>query len=248
MAYRVIVVDDETKIRSGILYAFPWKQMGFEIVADFDSSLRALEYIGSNAVDVVLTDIKMPILNGVELAQKIRELGLQTEIIFISGFRDFEYAKSAIRLGARQYITKPLNRDEVIAAFLNLRTLLDSRAPPPVEQEESPLYYQRIMQVVKEHIDNHLATATLESAALAAALSSGYLSRLFKQKTGEGFSDYLLRRKMERAAVLLRDISLKTYEIAEAVGYDNPKNFSRSFKQFYGVSPREYRKEGLKPT
>lgn len=246
MAYKIIVVDDEIRIRSGIVSTFPWGALGYEIAADFESSLRALEYISTHTVDVVLTDIKMPIMDGIELAQKIKKLNEHVEIVFISGFREFSYAKSAIALGIREYITKPINREEVIALFKRLKLEMDKSGAASLPQQESaPLYYEKIISTVKEYVCSHLAEATLEGAALEAGLSGGYLSKLFKQRTGLNFSDYALNCRMERALTLLSDTVLKSYEIAELVGYDNPKNFSRSFKQYYGISPREYRENGL---
>ena len=92
---------------------------------------------------------------------------------------------------------------------------------------------------------DHLRTATLEEAAALAHLSSSYLSRLFKNQTGLSFSEYLLQRRMERSLILLNDSRNKIYEISDAIGYDNPKNFSRAFRSYYQMSPKEYREKGL---
>lgn len=243
--YKLVVVDDENRIRDGILYSFPWNQLGYEIVADFESSLLALEYIRSNPVDVVLTDIKMPILDGVELSEKLKQMNPQIEIIFISGYRDFEYAKSAISLGVREYITKPFRREEVIGVFRRMKAELDQRNQDTKQNEEQPLYYDKIILDVKAYIHGQLTEASLEGAANEAGLSAGYLSKLFKQKTGLSFTDYLISCKMEQAAKLLTSTRMKSYEISELVGYDNPKNFSRKFREYYGISPREYREKGL---
>ena len=91
-----------------------------------------------------------------------------------------------------------------------------------------------------------LRTATLEEAAFLTHLSSSYLSRLFRGQTGQSFSDYLLQKRMERACSMLTDARHKIYEISDAIGYDNPKNFSRAFRNYYHLSPREYREGGGK--
>jgi len=248
MLYNLVIIDDEIRIRHGIKQTFPWEEMGFQVVADFDSSLRALEYISTNAVDIVLTDIKMPIMDGIELAQKIKALNERVEIIFISGYRDFSYAKSAISIGIKDYITKPINREELMTLFERVKADLDRQNADALQmQDESNLpYYDKIIQEIKSYVANNLASVTLETAAMQVGFSSGYLSKLFKQKTDSNFSDYVLKVKMEKAILLLDDPLLKSYNIAALVGYDNPKNFSRSFKQYYGISPREYREKGLK--
>jgi len=186
-------------------------------------------------------------MDGIELAQRIISLDRQVEIVFISGFREFSYAKSAMALGIKEYITKPVNWDEFIVLFKKLKMELDKRdsTAANVPPDSNPLYYEKIIHIVKDYVNNHLAEATLEGAALEAGLSGGYLSKIFKQRAGMNFSDYTLKCRMERAVALLGHTSLKSYEVAERLGYDNPKNFSRSFKQYYGISPREYRNKGL---
>ena len=94
-------------------------------------------------------------------------------------------------------------------------------------------------------MDEHFQNANLEDASILVSLSPNYLSKIFKRKKGKNFSEYVLDVKMEKAAGLLRDITLKTYEVAAAVGYDNPKNFSRAFKQYCGKTPREFREQEL---
>ena len=99
---------------------------------------------------------------------------------------------------------------------------------------------------MKAYVMDHLRTATLEEAAFLTHLSSSYLSRLFRGQTGQSFSDYLLQKRMERACSMLTDARHKIYEISDAIGYDNPKNFSRAFRNYYHLSPREYREGGGK--
>ena len=94
---------------------------------------------------------------------------------------------------------------------------------------------------VKEYIKENYKEASLENAAVRVSLSPSYLSRIFKEKCGMGFSDYLTKTRMEKACELLGDIKYKSYDIAYYIGYDNPKNFSRAFKAYFGMTPKEYR-------
>ena len=245
LAYKLVIVDDENRIRKGMIYSFSWEQMGFQVIADFESSLQALEYIIQNPVDVLLTDIKIPIMDGLELVKKVKENFPLLECILISGYRDFEYAKSALSLGVREYIMKPFNREEVLAVFQKIRNELDHHNDNHESEKKPPLYYDKIVDTVKNYVEKNLPCATLDGAAIEAELSAGYLSKLFKHHAEMSFSDYLLACKMKRAKTLLADTRMKGYEISELVGYDNPKNFSRSFKQYYGISPREYREKGF---
>ena len=98
-----------------------------------------------------------------------------------------------------------------------------------------------MVTAVKEYITENYKEASLENAAVRVSLSPSYLSRIFKEKCGMGFSDYLTKTRMEKACELLGDIKYKSYDIAYYIGYDNPKNFSRAFKAYFGMTPKEYR-------
>lgn len=100
---------------------------------------------------------------------------------------------------------------------------------------------KRDISKVKEYIKENYKEASLEDAAVQVSLSPSYLSRIFKEKCGMGFSDYLTKTRMEKACELLGDIQYKSYDIAYYIGYDNPKNFSRAFKAYFGMTPKEYR-------
>lgn len=99
-----------------------------------------------------------------------------------------------------------------------------------------------IVSGVREYLRKHYQDASLEGAAETVNLSPAYLSKIFKEKNGTSFSDTLLSIRMEKAKEMLEDIRYKSYDIAYYIGYDNPKNFSRAFKSYYGMTPMEYRK------
>ncbi|WP_248924701.1 helix-turn-helix domain-containing protein [Paenibacillus hamazuiensis] len=103
-----------------------------------------------------------------------------------------------------------------------------------------------VIETIKHYTENHYKDITLDKVAKVVHMNPNYVSTYFKEKTGENFSDYLLSIKMKKAADLLGDVRLKTYEVSQMIGYSNTKNFTRTFKKFFGVSPREYRnKRGM---
>ena len=112
----------------------------------------------------------------------------------------------------------------------------------PAREEENLSYYEKIISLVKNYLDTDYQNATLEQAARLVNLSPNYLSRIMKEHSDVNFSDYLLKTRMENAARMLKDIGYKQYEIADRVGYDNPKNFSRAFHQYFHMTPSQYRK------
>ncbi len=248
--YRLIIVEDEENIRQGLLYLFPWEDLNFRIAGDFSNGRDALSFIEANEVDAVLTDIRLPVMDGIELAQSIQALKQDISVVFLTGHRDFEYAQQAVKCGVKDFLLKPVKYKELVLSFLGIKEMLDSRtrarngANPSEDGQTGGTHYDRVISAVKKYITENIKAATLEDAAISVNLSSGYLSRLFREKTGMTFTEYVIREKMKHAAVLLKSTDYRTYEIADMVGYDNPRNFSRAFKQHYGMTPSEYREQG----
>ena len=238
--YRLLVADDEKKLLTGLCDFYPWKDLGYKIVVRAENGRQALDYIARNPVDVVFTDISMPVMTGVELAEILYREYPQIKVVFLSGFSDFQYARQALRYGVEDYILKPVKTDELRRVFSDLKQKLDIERGEVVTEPVS--YYKNIVNSVETYVRNTLRTANLDEAAHLVNLSAGYLSTLYKKETGITFSDYILKARMEKSKELLLQPKYKTYDISELLGYENPKNFSRAFKMYYGISPREFRK------
>ena len=235
--YRLLVADDEKKLLRGLCDFYPWDELGYQIVARVENGKQALEYIAKHPVDVVLTDISMPIMTGIELAGEIFREYSSVNVILLSGYSEFEYAQQAIRYGVYDYILKPVKTEELCRIFRSLKLQLDHEE----KEYTDPGYYKNIVEIVNRYVRSNLQSANLESAALLVNLSIGYLSVLYKKEAEMTFSDYVLQSRMEKSKELLRNPSYKIYEIAENLGYENPKNFSRAFKEYYGMTPRDFR-------
>lgn len=115
---KMIVVDDEIIVRRGIRETIDWQSMGIEIVAEAENGLSAIDYIEHHPVDVVLTDIKMPLMDGVELVKRIRLFSQTIAIIVLSGYKDFEFAKGALENGAFEYLLKPIDNQQLVSSVL----------------------------------------------------------------------------------------------------------------------------------
>ncbi|NOU94838.1 response regulator [Paenibacillus sp. LMG 31456] len=118
--YSVLIVDDEPWILKGIRSTFKWDKLGFQVIAETTDSLEAFEIIVRQKPDVILTDIRMPELSGIELMKQCREQGIRSEFIIISGASDFHYAQESIRLGCFDYLLKPLQFEEAEALLERL--------------------------------------------------------------------------------------------------------------------------------
>ena len=124
--YRVLVVDDEAIIREGIKCLFDWEKIGYVIAGEAANGEQALQKILTLEPDVVLMDIRMPGLTGLEVIHRVREAGFGGKIIILSGYTDFKYAQEAIRYGVQYYLTKPIDEDELFKILDSIRKQLDS--------------------------------------------------------------------------------------------------------------------------
>jgi two-component system, response regulator YesN len=238
--YQLIIIDDEEHVSNGISNIFPWENIGFTVIGIFNSGERALDFIKKNTVHVVMTDIRMPKISGIDIAKILLEERPDIKVIFMSGYSDFEYMKSAILNSVSDYLLKPIKYEELLTCFQRVYEQLNKENDIN-EPERQDSYYTQIVNSALQYIDNHIKDASLDGLAIQIKMSPSYLSRLIKEKSGKNFSTYLLEARMKKAASMLKSIDYKHYEIAFMVGYDNPKNFSRTFKQFYGMSPKEFR-------
>ena len=240
----LVIVEDETNIRECLQSLFPWSSLGVEVSAAFANGQEAYKYLMSHSADLLLTDIRLPGLTGLELVQMLREGRNMIPVIILTGYRQFDYAQQAIRYKVDDFLLKPIKYEELTAAILRIRDKLEAgltQEAGPAGSALDSTYHERIISSAKQYLTAHLTDASLEEAAISVNLSPGYFSRLFHKVTGATFSDYLTGCRMKKAAEYLHGTNYKTYEISLMVGYDNPKNFTRAFKQYYHVTPREFR-------
>ncbi|WP_223590147.1 response regulator transcription factor [Neobacillus bataviensis] len=241
--YNLVIADDEYEIRHGLVNYFPWEEIGFEVIGQASNGKEVLELISESNTDVLLCDIQMPIMTGIEVIKEIHQQNSPVMTIFLSGYQEFHYAQSAIKYGVKNYILKPTKFSDLTEAFTQIKKELDLRNPsPPLTdiatnvKDEDPIILK-----IKDYVKNNYKNATLEDAAQIVFMNPHYVSKYFKQKTEENFSDFVFQIKMEEAANLLKTMKYKAYEVSEMVGYSNAKNFTRAFRKYFGISPKEYR-------
>jgi YesN/AraC family two-component response regulator len=235
-----LIVDDEEDIRRGLADFFPWEEVGFQVVGTAEDGKQALEILRRGEADVAFCDIRMPVMSGVELARTLFESGLKIPIIFLSAYKDFAYARQALEYGVRGYILKPTSFSEIQSVFKRLKKELDLE-PSPQKDTGAGRSTDAVIDAIHGYMEREYARATLKEAARIVHMSPQYVSRLFKEKTGRNFNAYLVEIRMNKAAQLMHDVDYLTYEVSALVGYSNPKNFTRTFKRHFGVSPRQYR-------
>ena len=244
--YQLLIADDEFEIRNGLSQYFPWDELGFEIASLVENGSEVLDVVAKQPIDVILCDIQMPVMSGIDVARELHQQNSPVKIVFLSGYREFEYAQQALSYGVNSYIVKPTKYNELENVFRKLKIELDqskgSLSPSTnVPEEKESAAPETVIAKVKSYLEQNYREATLDDAARLVHMNPYYLSKYFKKKTGENFSDYLIRVKMEKAKEFLMDVNNRTYTISEMVGYSNVKNFTRTFRKYVGKSPREFR-------
>lgn len=361
--YKLLIVDDEILEREGLRDAIGWKDFGIERVECAENGQKALEMYPGYTPDIIITDIRMPFMDGLELTKNIREMDPSAVVILLSAYSEFKYAQEAIRTGVFDYILKPVEIDllqdiiqravqfkldaqeqmkkaipvlsdedyknyrvDIYKNYLQLEedlskavkradgalatqffqgiwtefsdnqcsvdfikrwgveliTLLTkaiievgenaefifSKADPVKQitdlQSKDNLYdymkniiletcqyiaanksfkNKKLIDDVLKFVHAHYSdrSITLNKIAESIYVTPNYLSTLFKIEVGQGFSDYLTMYRIAKAKVLLKDLSLKIYDISDRVGYSDPHYFSKIFKIITGMTPKEYR-------
>ena len=245
---KLVIVEDEDNIRECLVNLFPWNSLGITVTESFSNGQDAWHYLSCHPADILLSDIRLPGISGLDLVRMLREEKNSIAIIILTGYRHFDYAQKAIRYKVHDFLLKPIKYEELTAAVLRIKEELEAETPDETDIPDTGdnTYHAKVIDAAKDYVQSHLSDVSLDTAAISVHLSPGYFSRLFHKITGMTFSDYLTQSRMKRAAELLKNIDFKTYEIALMVGYDNPKNFTRAFKQYYKITPREFRDNSIK--
>jgi two-component system, response regulator YesN len=246
---KVIIVDDEPWIVSLIRGLIAWDRLGMQVVGEAGDAGSALELAGRVLPDVLITDIRMADMDGLDLVEATRRLVPEVRVIVISGHDDFAYARRALQLGAVDYLLKPVNAVDLTEALLRATAPLQSRPAGGGDDRagggvEVQSHHPRIRRAL-EYISRRYATElTLTEVAEAVDMGVTYFSELFKKELGVGFAEYLTRLRMAEAKRLLALGSLRVYEVAQQVGYRNANYFSRVFHKHTGHKATEYEREG----
>ncbi|MEH7490701.1 response regulator transcription factor [Neobacillus niacini] len=246
--YEVVLVDDDVIVIEFLKKAIPWQDYGFVVAASFQDSSEALVFMQETPFDVLITDIGMPKLNGIELIEQLKKSNINSYNVILSCHDEFTFAQQAIKLEAYDYILKELMEESNIIALLErLKNKMDQ------EQHTSNQHIKvsKLLEmntknedVVKaqEYVQTHIGEKiSLTEIAAHLHLNSSYFSRMYKKETGEGFVEYVTRVKMEKALELLDQSGNSVEQIAYVLGFESKSYFLKTFKRFYGLSPKSYK-------
>jgi len=259
--YRVVLVEDSKILRIGMKYTFDWDSLDCEIIGDAENGQEGLKLISQIQPDIVITDIRMPGLDGLEMIGQLNTEGCKAVFIIISAYSDFSYAQQAVRYGAVDYLVKPFTDAEMINSLKTAcarveerrQELLLSQRLETVEKskviafssylsgEEGRIkqeYTRRAIQYIKEHYAENIQVGSIAGAL---KVSESHLSKVFKETMHNTIGEYLAQYRIKEACRLLQNPDNRINEVSEQVGYSDQRYFSVSFKRIMGVTPGNFR-------
>ena len=224
--------------------------LGFEVVGTAQDGKEALELLEKFFPDVLVTDIKMPVIDGLELVKTVTFKYPDIVKIIISGYDDFQYAQQALICGVKDYLLKPWKIEDITETFNKVKIFLDAHnsilkqniLKPEDNYNYTPREISRMLELyIKE---NYTKEINFNAIAENFHFNSSYLCKIFKKYIGENPLKYLISLRINKAKqLLLNNKELSVKEVGEIVGYPNQFYFSRIFKINTGKSPAEYREE-----
>ncbi|MCM3671129.1 response regulator [Mesobacillus maritimus] len=249
----IVIVDDEPRTRQGLQRTLESWNNGEYTILTAESGEDVLRIADERKIHILLSDIRMPEMTGLQLLKTMKDKGMSPVVIVISAYSEFEYAQEALRLGVVNYLLKPIGKKKLIEAVEEAVKVLEKQVRVGMIErvvDEKIVDANTKMTSTKDtikkaihYIDQHLKDElSLKEVASHVHLNPSYFSALFKEQVELNFSEYVTRRRIQRAKELVVSTNLPIGEIAEEVGYKTSKYFIKLFKEYEGITPSAYRK------
>ena len=268
--YKVAIIDDEPLIVEGLSRAMAWEKWNCRMAGVAFDGREGMEMIRRERPDIIISDINMPEMDGLRMIAGLKSEFPDMQLIILTGYREFEYARQAIELGVLRFLLKPSKMNELEEAVDAATNRLAQLGILP-ERGHNGEAFERTTEILPEMIssveneqdilynDNHEANSFIVKNALEyirensqerlrladvaeqVYVSQWHLSKLLNKHTGKTFSEILNGARMEKSKELLKDPSLRICDVAEMVGFQDLAHFSRVFKKMEGMSANEYR-------
>lgn len=245
---KIMIVDDEPLILAGIENIINNEfSASMEILKAFDG-IDALDQLENFTPDLIITDICMPEMSGLELIEKVIGRRICSRFIILTGHAEFEYARQAIRYKALDYILKPIDKVKLIEILSGISKDIDQEQEILIKQEVRRIqeiknrYSESVSKMIDYVNKNYMKDISLDEVAEAVNLHPNYASSLFKKELGSSFIQYLNSYKINKAKTLIdANVELSFDKVAEMVGYENSCRFIKVFKKYCNITPGEYR-------
>lgn len=242
MSIKLLIADDEDTIRNGIAKYIRLHTDRFDKIYLASNGQEAVDIIFRDKPDIMFLDVQMPLKDGIEVMQEAKRADILPYTMILSGYDEFKYCQQALRLGAKEYLLKPVRSSDILQ-MVN-RAADELFGVREIVKDGLTEEKNQLAELAREYVEEHYyENLMLADVAQKVGISPGYLSTLFQKQTAKGFVDYLNEVRIEHACTYLQQNLLKTYEVAYRVGFKDEKYFSKVFKKIKGQSPSEYRKQ-----
>lgn len=244
---KLLIADDEEHIRDGLARMIDWNGMGITIVGCAADGLETYQMIVEHRPDVVLTDIKMPNMSGLELIERTVKENIAPIYVVVSGYSDFEFAQKAMRFGVMYYLLKPVSKEELEDVFKEIagKFIDDDIDANDDERKILSIKYKNEIAKTIDYIDKNISNPSLSLGFIASDvlyMNSDYFGRVFRIVTGKYYTQFVMEKRIEKAKHLLKETDMKIYDIAEQVGFQNNVTyFGQVFKKYTGIQPTAFR-------
>ncbi len=241
--YSVLILDDNRPMALQVFRMIPWEDIGCQVVGVLHDGISGKEAIEKMKPDLIVSDIEMPGLTGLQMMETVRSHIPNSQVIFISAYEKFNYAHQAIKLGACDYLVKPFTQADLrhsigkAIAELNL-----AQQEMDQEQESRPVYSAQMEAIMDYLKDEACSNVTLEALADHFQMSQSKLGRMIKKETNMRYTELVAKLRIEKSKALLADPNLHVANIAEQVGYSDYLTFYKVFVRCEKISPTDYRK------
>lgn len=239
--YSVLILDDNRPMALQVSRMIPWGDMDCQVVGVLHDGVSGKEAIETMKPDLIVSDIEMPGLSGLQMMEIARTCVPNSQIIFISAYEKFEYARQAIKLGVCDYLVKPFTQAELQQSIDKAIAVLDQEQQEA--EAENQVVYSRQMDQIIEYLKNEVCNGvSLDMVADYFQMSQSKLGRLIKKETGMRFTELVARLRIGKAKELLLETNLPVAHIAEQVGYSDYLTFYKVFVRYEQNAPTDYRK------
>ena len=241
--FRVLLADDEYYVRKGLLRRFEEMQGDdFRVIAEAENGEEALALLKKHDIQLVITDIRMPVMDGLELTRRISREYPDLLTVILTGYPDFEYAQKALRYGAFDYLVKPVSGEALDNLLSRARTQFAQLYELPEDEGAVRSGEESVRLAIRYMKEHYMENVDISALAAELGFHSSYLTRLFGKHAGVTPLKYLTGIRIEEAQRLLLDTDLPISEVGERVGYPDQFHFSKTFRKATGMNPSAFRK------
>jgi len=256
---KVLIVEDEEIIRRGLVYTIDWLSMDCMVVGAAENGKEGLVMLEKYEIDLVIADIMMPEMSGIEMLEIARSMAIKPfKSIILTSYANFDYARKAVHLQVTDYLLKPVDEDELkktvnsirksmeeTNAYSNMIALIKKKdigklVDWDVYLNEDTLKNSYVTQALYKIRDHYHEKISIDSIAEELDVSASYLSRKFKDATAQNFLELLTRYRIQKAIGLLKKGIYRVYEVSDLTGFSDYKHFCVVFKKYTKTSPMEF--------